>query len=112
MTPIAARIARVHTGSSVATLIHAIDDDGREHRLEFPPALARTIVPGQVLVFQWSVHTVPDLSTPEPPRPAATPADPIDHEFDLRNDPPAAATGARDIIDEFHKLLGSTREKG
>lgn len=112
MTTIAARITRVHTGSSVATLLHAIDDDGLEHRIEVPPALARAVVPGQVLVLQWSVHTVPTLSSQEPPAPAPRAVDPIDHEFDLRSEPPAAAGSARDIIDEFNALLGPARGRG
>lgn len=112
MNTIAARVARVHTGSSVATLIHALDDDGLEHKIEVPPALARTVVPGQVLILQWSVHTVPNLASPEPQAPATQAVDPIDHEFDLRNSASAAAVGARDFIDEFNTLLGPTRGRG
>ena len=112
MTTVAARISRVLTGSSVATLLHAIDDDGLEHRLEVAPALARVIVPGQVLVLQWSVHTVPDLSPQEASAPAPREVDLIDHEFNLRSETPAAAVGARDIIDEFNALLGPARGRG
>ena len=112
MTTIAARITRVLTGASTATLLHAIDDDGLEIKLEVPPALARAVVPGQVLVVQWSTHTVPELTMAELPPPAARPADPLDHEFDIRHETTAAAPGARDIIDEFTMLLGSSRERG
>lgn len=112
MITIAARIARVLTGSSTATLVHAIDDDGLEIKLEVPPAQARTILPGQVLVVQWSAHTVPDLKAHEQPQPITRPVDPIDHEFDIRNDTPAAAASSRDIIDDFNVLLGSTRGRG
>jgi len=112
MITIAARIARVVTGASTASLLHAIDDDGLEIKLEVAPALARAVVPGQVLVVQWSTHTVPDLTAYAPPQPTARPIDPIDHEFDIRNDTPAPAASGRDIIDEFNVLLGSTRGRG
>lgn len=112
MITIAGRIARVVTGSSTATLLHAIVDDGLEIKIEVTPAQARAVVPGQVLVVQWSVHTVPELTAHELPQPATRPADPIDHEFDIRNETPAAAASRRDIIDEFNVLLGSARGRG
>ncbi len=106
-----ARILRVHTGHATATMLHAIDDDGLEIKLEVSPAQARAIVPGNVLIVQWSAHGVPDLSSTQAPQPAAQPTDPLDHEFDIRSETPASATSARDIIDEFNTLLGSTRRK-
>jgi hypothetical protein len=115
MTPITivARIVRVVTGNATATLLHAVVEDGLEAKLEVLPAQARAVVPGQVLVMQWSVHSIPELSTPQAPaRPAALPVDPLDHEFDIRSETPASTTGARDIIDEFNTLLGSPRRKG
>lgn len=112
MTTIAARITRVLTGASTATLLHAIDDDGLEIRLEVPPAQARAVVPGQVLVVQWSTHTIPELTIAEVQPPTARPADPLDHEFDIRRETSTAAPGARDIIDEFDVLLGSSRGRG
>ena len=112
-TTIVARIIRVLTGNATATMLHAVGEDGLEIKLEVPPAQARAVVPGQVLVMQWSAHSVPELSTPQAPaRPAALPIDPLDHEFDIRSETPASATGARDIIDEFNTLLGSPRRKG
>jgi len=110
-TVLAARIIRVVTGNTTATLVHAIDDDGRDQKLELEPAAARTIVPGQVLILQWSVHSIPEL-TGAPALPVTRPADPLDHEFDSRIDTPAPAAGARDILDEFNALLGLPRRKG
>ena len=113
MKTIVARIIRVITGNATATMLHALNEDGLEAKIEVTPAQARAIVPGQVLVIQWSVHSVPELSTPQAPaRPATLPADPHDHEFDIRSETPASAMGARDIIDEFNTLLGSPRRKG
>lgn len=110
-TTMVARILRVLTGHDTATMLHAVDDDGLEIKLEVPPAQARTIVPGQVLVLQWSAHSIPALAAPTAaPQPAAI--DPIDHEFDLRSGPPASAASARTIIDEFNTLLGAPRRKG
>lgn len=112
MTTMVARIVRVLTGHDTATLLHAADDDGLEIKLEVPPAQARTIVPGQVLVVQWSAHTVPALTTTAAaPQPAAH-TDPIDHEFDLRSEPTVSTAGPRNIIDEFNTLLGAPRRKG
>ena len=110
-TVLAARIIRVVTGNTTATLVHAIDDDGRDQKLELEPAAARTIVPGQVLILQWSVHNIPEL-TGAPTLPITHPADPLDHEFDSRLDTPAPVTGARTILDEFNALLGMPRRKG
>jgi hypothetical protein len=111
MITIVARITHVVTGHDTATLLQAIDDDDLEIKLEVPPAQARMIVPGQVLVLQWSAHTVPALTTPAPQLEAPA-ADPIDHEFDLRSEPPASPASARSIIDEFNTLLGTARRKG
>jgi len=111
MTTIAARIVRVLNGPAAPTMLHAIDEDGLELRLEVPSAHARMVVPGQVLVVQWSAHAVPDLaSPPETPRHAIPTDDPIDHEFDIRSD--TATPTARDIEDELSTLLGPARRKG
>ncbi len=110
MTAVAARIVRVLTGNATATMLHAIDADGLELRLEVPPAQARAVTPGQVLVLQWSVHSIPELTAP--PAPTTAPPDPLDHEFDLRTETPASTSRAQDILDEFNTLLGSPRTKG
>ena len=111
-TTMVARIIRVLTGHDTATMLHAVDDDGLEIKLEVPPVQARTIVPGQVLVVQWSAHGIPALTTTTPAAPQPAAIDPIDHEFDLRSEPPASAASARTIIDEFNTLLGAPRRKG
>lgn len=110
-TTIVARIIRVLTGNATATMLHAVDEDGLELKLEVPPAQARVIVPGQVLVVQWSTHNIPELSNFQAPAQAA-PVDPLDHEFDIRTQTPASDLRSRDIIDEFNTLLGSPRRKG
>lgn len=109
MTTIVARILRVLTGHAQAAMLHAVDEDGLELRLEVPAAHARTVVPGQVLVMQWSAHAVPELTpTPTPAQHAHHDDDPIDHEFDIRSEPPSA----RAIEDELSMLLGPARRKG
>ena len=110
-TTMVARIVRVLTGHDTATMLQAVDDDGLEIKLEVSPAQARTIVPGQVLVMQWSAHSIPALTVPQA-TPQAAAADPIDHEFDLRSEPPASAASARHIINKFNTLLGAPRRKG
>ena len=72
-TTIVARIIRVLTGNATATMLHAVDEDGLEIKLEVPPAQARAVVPGQVLVMQWSTHGIPELSSPQAPVQAAAP---------------------------------------
>ena len=112
-----ARIARVITGHDTATMLEALDDEGLEIKLEVPPAQARTIVAGQVLVLQWSTHTIPEWTS------SSTFAvgtrvelgDPVDLEFDIRSEPPASTAtpaSARSILDEFNTLLGMPRRKG
>lgn len=112
-----ARIARVITGHDTATMIEALDDEGLEISLEVPPAQARAIVPGQVLVLQWSTHTIPEWTSSEvfAVGTRSDLRDPIDLEFDIRSEPPASAAApasARNILDEFNTLLGISRRKG
>jgi hypothetical protein len=111
MTTLVARVIRVLTGNSTATMLHAIDNNSLEIKLEVSPAQARAIVPGQVLVVHWSAHSIPELAVPQT-QPTALPSDPLDHEFDLHSATPASTTRAQNIIDEFNTLLGSPRAKG
>lgn len=117
MTTMVARIARVITGHDTATMLHAFDHDGLEIKLEVPPAQARAIVPGQVLVLQWSTHAIPEWSSSETFAVGTRVdlKDPIDLEFDIRSEPPASAAtpaSTRNILDEFNTLLGTPRRKG
>jgi hypothetical protein len=112
MTTVVARIVRVLTGHTQASMLHAVDEDGLELRLEVPAAQVRAVVPGQVLVVQWSAHTVPDLRTaPETSPPITTTADPIDHEFDTHRETHGAVPGALDLDDALSTLLGPARRK-
>lgn len=84
MNTVVARVLRVLTGDSSAAMVHAIDENGLEHKLEIPTAVARAVLPGRLLVLQWSVHdapdaiadapTVPPNSTPSPASSAETTA--------------------------------------
>lgn len=62
-----ARITSVLVGASPTAAIFAREQSGREHRLEVSVEDARRLSQGQVLVLQWSAHTVPELA----PSPAA-----------------------------------------
>ena len=113
-TTVVARIARVITGHDTATKLEAFDDDGLEIKFEVSPAQARAIVPGQVLVLQWSTHTIPEWTSSETFAVGTRVdlKDPIDLEFDIRSEPPATPASARNILDEFNTLLGTPRRKG
>lgn len=80
MTTIAARILRVMSGHSSTAMIVASDNDNRELRLEVPVDAVQGVGPNQVLVLQWSVHTLPSpvpievvVTTSPESRPTATP---------------------------------------
>ena len=57
-----ARVLRVLTGHSATAMIHAVDERGHELKIEVPTELTQAVAPGRVLVFQWSVHGLPDVS--------------------------------------------------
>lgn len=57
-----ARVLRVLTGHSATAMIHAVDERGHELKLEVPTELTRAVAPGRVLVFQWSVHGLPEAA--------------------------------------------------
>ncbi|MDC0716206.1 hypothetical protein [Nannocystis bainbridge] len=42
-------------------LVHAVDADGLEIKLEVPTDAARDLAEGHVLVFTWSAHAIPVL---------------------------------------------------
>ncbi|MBZ5709290.1 hypothetical protein [Nannocystis pusilla] len=77
MNTVIARVLRVLTGHSPTALLHAADAHGHEHKLEVPVDAVRSVVPGHVLVLQWSVHALPDdLASTEPSGPEVSPAAP------------------------------------
>ena len=57
-----ARVLRVLTGHSATAMIHAVDERGHELKLEVPTELTLAVAPGRVLVFQWSVHGLPEAA--------------------------------------------------
>lgn len=111
MTTLVARVLRVLTDQAQAAMLHAVTDDGLELRLEVPGAQARTVVPGHVLVVQWSSHPVPELRPPpETPEPT-TYDDPIDHEFDIHRETQGSTPRAHFLEDALNTLLGAARGK-
>lgn len=73
MNVVVARVARVLSGHSTAAMVHAVDEHGHEQRLELPAAAVAELVPGAVLVLQWSVHRLPDTLAEAPTNTSATP---------------------------------------
>jgi len=81
MKSVVARIERIRSGHSDRALIHAIDAEGCEYKLEVPIGEVRELPPGHLLVISWSIHANPSLpampamTAPAPPAtPSATPA--------------------------------------
>ena len=100
MNTVIARVLRVLTGDSSAAMVHALDEHGREHKLEIAAAAARTVIPGRLLILQWSVHDAPNAITEAPPTvpPAAT------GNQASTTEPPAIAQ--RDANRQLAELLG------
>ncbi len=59
MNTVVARVIRVLQGHSPTAMIHAIDNNHNELKLEVPVESTRSIAAGQILVLQWSVHDLP-----------------------------------------------------
>lgn len=64
-----ARIREVMSGHSARALVHAVDADGLEYKLEVPADDARGLAEGHVLWIAWSAHAMP----PTQPEQAAAP---------------------------------------
>ena len=96
-----ARVESIRLGHSERALVHAVDDDGRELKLEVPQDSVRGLVAGSelVLLIAWSLHTLPRFAEPEAaaPAPLAEPA------------PAAEITSASATDDEFMVLLSGAR---
>lgn len=102
-----AHVRRVLTSNEGRALVHAVEDDGREHKIELPIEAVRgvSLDEDHVLQFTWSLEARPrpaESSTPraEPSPPAATAVRPspsaVDQAFmelmaRLRGTTPAAA---------------------
>lgn len=66
--PISAPVRRILKGHSDRALIHAVDDNGLEYKVEVPLAAVHEVDPEQryVLVFSWSLQSAPtEAGTPE-----------------------------------------------
>jgi hypothetical protein len=57
---VVARVRRVLTGHSERSLIHAVDPDSLEYKLEVPSDVLRNLVPGQehALMLSWTLQPV------------------------------------------------------
>ena len=102
-----ARVRRVVIGHDGRALVHAVEDSGREHKLEVPAELVResTASGGRhVLLLAWSLHELPDLGEPATTSSAATTA----NAATTTTDTPAPATAAApSTVDaDFMALLG------
>lgn len=62
---IVARVRRVLMGHSERTLVHAVDDDGLECKIEVPSDVVRDLVPGQehTLMLSWSLQPLASNTT-------------------------------------------------
>jgi len=70
-----ARVRRVLIGHDGRALVHAVEDSGREHKLEVPAELVRGMTASggrHVLLLAWSLHELPDLGEPATTSPAAS----------------------------------------
>jgi hypothetical protein len=65
-----ARIREVMSGHSARVLVHAVDADGLEYKLEVPADAARGLAEGHVLWIAWSAHPMPPM---QPEQAAAPP---------------------------------------
>lgn len=70
---VVARVRRVLTGHSDRSLVHAVDDDNLEYKIEVPSDVLRNLVPGQehMLMLSWTLQPV---VTAPVPRDTAAPA--------------------------------------
>lgn len=65
MNTVVARVVRVLRGHSSTAMIHAVDRNTHEHKLEVPVEATRDVAAGQILVLQWSVHDLPGVEVQE-----------------------------------------------
>jgi hypothetical protein len=60
------RISAVLAGQSAHVTVVGRDAAGRELQLELPPAQARALEVGQLLLLSWSAHAIPELDSGAP----------------------------------------------
>jgi hypothetical protein len=80
MSTIVARVERIRSTHDRA-LVHAIEGDGREHKIEVPLDEVRELPPDQayLLVMSWSIHAspVPATAAASASAPSSTPRPPV-----------------------------------
>ena len=99
-----ARVRRVLIGHDGRALVHAVEDSGREHKLEVPAELVReTTASGgrHVLLLAWSLHELPELGEPATTSPAATTPNAAPTKADT-----TTTAAPRDVDADFMALLG------
>jgi hypothetical protein len=117
--PVLARVRRVLTGHAERAFIHAVDDDGRELKLEVPPDAVRDVdtTRSLVLMISWSLHPLPRDAEPATSSvaaaPPAAPTSAIDAEFmalmarsNLAAPRPPAAPASDGVERQLAELLG------
>ena len=102
-----ARVRRVVIGHDGRALVHAVDDSGREHKLEVPAELVReTTASGgrHVLLLAWSLHELPAVGEAA----TTTPASNTSSDARAMTDTTAPTTSAApSTVDaDFMALLG------
>lgn len=84
---ILARVRRVLTGHSDRSLIHAVDDDSLETKMEVQSEVLRDLVPGQqyMLILSWTLQPVVTAPASREAAPSARAPTPlpsaVDEEF-------------------------------
>lgn len=102
-----ARVRRVVIGHDGRALVHAVEDSGREHKLEVPAELVReTTASGgrHVLLLAWSLHELPDVGEAVTTMPAASMTSDATPTADTTATTPTAAPSTVDA--DFMALLG------
>lgn len=107
MTTVVARVLRVLIGHSPTAMLHSRAENGNEFKLEVPAASVRDVSPGQVLVLQWSVHSLPELASgevvePNLGQPGASSTAPASVPETAASPQPGARSSERD----FEAMLG------
>ena len=104
-----AQIARIHqilSGHSERALVHAVDADGLEYKLEVPADAARGLSSGHVLWFAWTAHAMP-APLPEPALPAPTQADAAQADAARAEaEQTASSSGSQSPDEQFITLMG------
>ena len=101
-----ARIHQVLSGHSERALVHAVDADGLEYKLEVPADAARGLSSGHVLWIAWTAHAMPPAL--EPALPAPTPADAAQADAARAEaEQTASSSGTQTPDEQFITLMGA-----